>query len=163
MVQQRSERAPSSLRLNQSESPTSGTRAPMTSPTSQPSSPRQTGVNGNSPLGAGSPEAHSTLNSSMSPGAGSGNSNADSRIPRPSPTALRRSASMRVRGERVQNIRTTGSLGPGSLSHHHNQHHYHRHNHISHQTEIFPAITENGLDSPRHRSLVSFILFNYLL
>ncbi|CAD6222129.1 GSCOCG00000743001-RA-CDS [Cotesia congregata] len=153
MVQQRSERAPSSLRLNQSESPTSGTRAPMTSPTSQPSSPRQMGVNGNSPLGAGTPEAHSTLNSSMSPGAGSGNSNADSRIPRPSPTALRRSASMRVRGERVQNIRTTGSLGPGSLSHHHNQHHYHRHNHISHQTEIFPAITENGLDSPRHRSL----------
>ncbi|XP_044596071.1 myb-like protein F isoform X2 [Cotesia glomerata] len=153
MVQQRSERAPSSLRLNQSESLTSGTRAPMTSPTSQPSSPRQMGVNGNSPLGAGTPEAHSTLNSSMSPGAGSGNSNADSRIPRPSPTALRRSASMRVRGERVQNIRTTGSLGPGSLSHHHNQHHYHRHNHISHQTEIFPAITENGLDSPRHRSL----------
>ncbi|XP_057327828.1 protein quick-to-court isoform X2 [Microplitis mediator] len=151
MVQQRSERAPSSLRLNQSESVPSGTRAPMTSPTSQPSSPRP--VNGDSPLSAGSPAAHSTLNSSISPGSSTGN--ADSRIPRPSPTSLRRSASMRVRGERVQHLRTTGSsLGPGpgvgSLSHH--QHHYHRHNHIQQQTEIFPAITENGLDSPRHRS-----------
>ncbi|XP_014298062.1 protein quick-to-court isoform X2 [Microplitis demolitor] len=150
MVQQRSERAPSSLRLNQSESVPSGTRAPMTSPTSQPSSPRP--VNGDSPLGAGSPAAHSTLNSSISPVSSTGN--ADSRIPRPSPTSLRRSASMRVRGERVQHLRTTGSsLGPGpgvgSLSH---QHHYHRHNHIQQQTEIFPAITENGLDSPRHRS-----------
>ncbi|XP_012263440.1 protein quick-to-court isoform X2 [Athalia rosae] len=68
-----------------------------------------------------------------------------SRIPRPSPAPLRRAGSLRVRGEH--------SLG----------HQHHRtpvgsavHNlqgSTRHPQEFFPAITENGVSSPRHRSL----------
>lgn len=122
----------------------SGTIAPMTSPTSQPSSPRPS--NGNSPI--------SPLSPGINTSSGSGNvTPGDSRIPRPSPTALRRSSSMRLRGERVSHhLRATGSFGSNTI-----QQYHHRHGHIlPQQTDLFPAITENGLESPRHRSLVSF-------
>ncbi|KAJ8681146.1 hypothetical protein QAD02_016933 [Eretmocerus hayati] len=58
-------------------------------------------------------------------------SESSSRIPRPSPSALRRSNSLRLKGER---------------SFRHQQHH-----------ELFPVITENGTDSPR-RSVSSLSL-----
>jgi len=82
----------------------------------------------------------------------------DSRIPRPSPSALRRAVSLRVRGERAPShySRATTAL----VDH---QHHYRRHNHLLQSSQqhqhpdhrTFPVITENGTDSPRQRSLVS--------
>ncbi|KAG7208651.1 hypothetical protein KM043_014856 [Ampulex compressa] len=83
----------------------------------------------------------------------------DSRIPRPSPTALRRSASMRMRGERVppHHQRPTAAATTALLGHQHH-HQQRRHNHLLQQHQhpdhrIFPVITENGTDSPRQRSL----------
>ncbi|XP_012235810.2 protein quick-to-court isoform X1 [Linepithema humile] len=78
----------------------------------------------------------------------------DSRIPRPSPSALRRAASLRVRGERAHYPRATTAL----VDH---QHYYRRHNHLLQSSQqhqhpdhrTFPVITENGTDSPRQRSL----------
>ena len=86
-------------------------------------------------------------------------SSCDSRIPRPSLSGLRRSASMRMRGERISpnqpppppppstaanaalNRRCQCSRRSNLLQHHHLDH------------QIFPVITENGSDSPRQRSL----------
>lgn len=88
----------------------------------------------------------------------------DSRIPRPSPTGLRRSSSMRLRGERGyhSNFRATGS-SPASSSIPIQQYHQRHNSHSIHcQNELFPAITENGVDSPRHRTLVSLIFFNII-
>ncbi|XP_034189366.1 GRIP domain-containing protein quick-to-court isoform X2 [Osmia lignaria lignaria] len=87
-------------------------------------------------------------------------SSCDSRIPRPSLSSLRRSASMRMRGERISpnqppppppppstaanaalNRRCQCSRRSNLLQHHHLDH------------QIFPVITENGSDSPRQRSL----------
>ncbi|XP_034945691.1 liprin-alpha-1 isoform X2 [Chelonus insularis] len=145
MVSKRNERNFSlqSLHSSPSEGLSPGTRAPMTSPSNQPSSPRSNGnsfIDGGSPLSP-SETINSSLNSTTSPVG-------DSRIPRPSPTALRRSSSMRVRGERVSHHLRTSSLGLNSSYQHH-----HRNNYIHQQPDIFPAITENGVDSPRHRSL----------
>ncbi|XP_046493189.1 protein quick-to-court isoform X1 [Neodiprion pinetum] len=69
----------------------------------------------------------------------------NSRIPRPSPAPLRRAGSLRVRGERAlahQHHRTP----VGSAVHH-------LQGNTRHPQEFFPAITENGVSSPRHRSL----------
>ncbi|XP_011347620.1 uncharacterized protein LOC105285227 isoform X2 [Ooceraea biroi] len=83
----------------------------------------------------------------------------DSRIPRPSPSALRRAASMRLRGERVPpHPRATTATSTTLVGY---QHHHRRHNHLlqlsqQHQHpdhHTFPVITENGTDSPRQRSL----------
>ncbi|KAK2580861.1 hypothetical protein KPH14_005936 [Odynerus spinipes] len=109
---------------------------------------------------------------------GSSSSPWDSRIPRPSPSSsLRRSSSMRVRGERLppashhhprptstSSASTTsgGATTTSTLLGQHHQHHYrhNRHNHLLQQQHqqypdhrIFPVITENGTDSPRQRSL----------
>ncbi|XP_011140345.1 uncharacterized protein LOC105183723 isoform X3 [Harpegnathos saltator] len=86
-------------------------------------------------------------------------SSSDSRIPRPSPTALHRSASLRVRGERIPPHYTRASSAANTLLGH--LYHHRRHNHLlqsqqQHQHpdhRIFPVITENGTDSPRQRSL----------
>lgn len=97
-----------------------------------------------------------------SPSASSASSPLDSRIPRPSPTGLRRSVSMRMRGERVSpnhpppppSTAVTAALSRSYQQYrrfnflHHQQHH-----HLDHR--IFPVITENGTESPRQRSLVS--------
>ncbi|XP_043275979.1 uncharacterized protein qtc isoform X2 [Venturia canescens] len=135
----------------------SGTRAPTTSPTSVASPRTFTGT----PLEVGSPSANennasSSVGTSMGPTSSAG----DSRIPRPSPTSLRRSASMRVRGERVVIPNLRHSSGSSILHQHHQQQ---RHAHLikqhqqlsnNHQqiAEEFSAITENGIDSHRHRS-----------
>ncbi|XP_076636532.1 GRIP domain-containing protein quick-to-court isoform X1 [Colletes latitarsis] len=84
----------------------------------------------------------------------------DSRIPRPSPTSLRRSASMRIRGERVspnQPSPLSSTAATAGLTRHHHQHRrlnflqHQQHHHLDHH--IFPVITENGTESPRQRSL----------
>ena len=85
----------------------------------------------------------------------------DSRIPRPSPTGLRRSASMRVRGDNSYLRHSSGSTllhqyhqQRNSLLFKQQQHplsHYHQQ-----IDENFPVITENGIDSHRHRSFVSY-------
>ncbi|XP_014469006.1 PREDICTED: uncharacterized protein LOC106741459 isoform X2 [Dinoponera quadriceps] len=89
-------------------------------------------------------------------------SSLDSRIPRPSPTALHRSASLRVRDERIPpHYYTRASTAANTPHGHHQYHHHRRHNHLlqsqqQHQHpdhRIFPVITENGTDSPRQRSL----------
>lgn len=93
-------------------------------------------------------------------------SSLDSRIPRPSPTGLRRSASMRMCNERLSPnnpspLPSTTATTALSRSYHyyrrfnllHQQHH-----HLDHRT--FPVITENGTESPRQRSLVSINMFN---
>ncbi|XP_076294916.1 GRIP domain-containing protein quick-to-court isoform X4 [Lasioglossum baleicum] len=90
----------------------------------------------------------------------SSSSSADSRIPRPSPTGLRRSASMRMRGERVsphQPPPPPSTAVTAALTRQH-QHHrrfnflqHQQHHHPDHHT--FPVITENGTESPRQRSL----------
>nr|XP_050863602.1 protein quick-to-court isoform X3 [Vespula vulgaris] len=90
----------------------------------------------------------------------------DSRIPRPSSNnVLRRSSSMRIRGERLpaHHSRPTTTTTTSALLGQHHQHHYRRHNHLLLQQQqqqqqhpdhrIFPVITENGTDSPRQRSL----------
>lgn len=87
----------------------------------------------------------------------------DSRIPRPSPSALRRAASLRLRGERLppHHPRAATTASTALVGH---QHHPRRHNHLlqssqqhQHQSDhrLFPVITENGTDSPRQRSFVS--------
>ncbi|XP_011704401.1 PREDICTED: uncharacterized protein LOC105459807 isoform X2 [Wasmannia auropunctata] len=85
----------------------------------------------------------------------------DSRIPRPSPSALRRAASLRLRGERLpphhSRVTTAAAASTALVGH---QHYPRRHNHLlqspqQHQHPdhcIFPVITENGTDSPRQRS-----------
>ncbi|XP_053972820.1 protein quick-to-court isoform X1 [Hylaeus volcanicus] len=84
----------------------------------------------------------------------------DSRIPRPSPTGLRRSASVRVRGERAsphQPPPAVSTAVTAALARQHQQHR--RFNFLQHQQHhhldrrIFPVITENGTESPRQRSL----------
>ncbi|XP_036138306.1 uncharacterized protein LOC105838914 isoform X2 [Monomorium pharaonis] len=82
----------------------------------------------------------------------------DSRIPRPSPSALRRAASLRLRGERLPPHHPRAATASTALVGH--QHHPRRHNHLlqspqqQHQLDhrLFPVITENGTDSPRQRS-----------
>lgn len=91
----------------------------------------------------------------------------DSRIPRPSPSALRRAASLRLRGERpppphyTRTSASSAALVGGHQYHHRRHNHFlqssQQHQHPDHRT--FPVITENGTDSPRQRSLVS----NYYL
>lgn len=89
----------------------------------------------------------------------------DSRIPRPSPTGLRRSASMRMRGERVSPNHPPpppSTAANAALSRSYQQYrrsnflHHQQHHHLDHRT--FPVITENGTESPRQRSLVSINL-----
>ncbi|XP_020286955.1 uncharacterized protein LOC109856282 [Pseudomyrmex gracilis] len=85
----------------------------------------------------------------------------DSRIPRPSPSALRRATSLRLRGERPSppHYPRTAASSAALVSGH--QHHYRRHNHLLQSSQqyqhpdyrTFPIITENGTDSPRQRSL----------
>ena len=88
----------------------------------------------------------------------------ESRIPRPSPTALRRSASLRLRGERGSHLRspiissTIHNHQIRNRSNHYNNHHQQQLQ--SNQQDPFPVINENGVDSPRHRSFVSY---KYLL
>ncbi|KAL6258035.1 hypothetical protein P5V15_009953 [Pogonomyrmex californicus] len=96
-------------------------------------------------------------------------SSLDSRIPRPSPSALRRAANLRLRGEHLppHHPRATTAVAAAAaaaaaastaLASH--RHHPRRHNHFlqspqQHQHpdyRIFPVITENGTDSPRQRS-----------
>lgn len=97
-----------------------------------------------------------------SPTVSSASSSLDSRIPRPSPTSLRRSASLRMRGERVSPNHPPpppSTAANAALSRHHQQHrrstplHYQQYHHLDYYT--FPVITENGAESPRQRSLVS--------
>lgn len=148
--------------------PGQGSRAPTTSPTSA-GSPRPfpgTPLLSPSTNGSSHVSAVGTPTGVTSPPAG------DSRIPRPSPTALRRSASMRVRGERI-----VPHLRHSSASTTLHQHHQQRHGHLLKQhhqqsqhhhqqiVEPFPVITENGVDSHRHRSFVSrnfFLIFRLL-
>ncbi|XP_017763123.1 PREDICTED: uncharacterized protein LOC108552934 isoform X2 [Eufriesea mexicana] len=84
----------------------------------------------------------------------------DSRIPRPSPTGLRRSASMRMRGERVSPNHPPpppSTAVNAALSRSYQQYrrsnflHHQQHHHLDYRT--FPVITENGTESPRQRSL----------
>lgn len=100
-----------------------------------------------------SPSISSSISSSL-----------DSRIPRPSPTGLRRSASMRMCGERLSPNNPSplsSTTATAALS---RSYHYYRrfnflqqqHHHLDHRT--FPVITENGTESPRQRSLVSINL-----
>ncbi|XP_061928097.1 protein quick-to-court isoform X3 [Apis cerana] len=95
-----------------------------------------------------SPSISSSISSSL-----------DSRIPRPSPTGLRRSASMRMCGERLSPNNPSplsSTTATAALS---RSYHYYRrfnflqqqHHHLDHRT--FPVITENGTESPRQRSL----------
>ncbi|XP_017892371.1 uncharacterized protein LOC108632361 isoform X2 [Ceratina calcarata] len=79
----------------------------------------------------------------------------DSRIPRPSPTGLCRSASFRMRGERFpsnpyhpQSASTAVTAAPARTSCRRSNH---LHRHLDHCA--FPVITENGTESPRQRSL----------
>lgn len=98
-----------------------------------------------------------------SPSVSSISSTWDSRIPRPSPTGLRRSASMRVRGERIsphQPPPPPSAAATAALTRHQYQQHrrlnslqHQQHHHPDYRT--FPVITENGTESPRQRSLVS--------
>lgn len=110
-------------------------------------------------VAAGSPQAGSTASktpstpantlTSSTPLTPSPTSTDNSRIPRPSPAPLRRAGSLRVRGERTlghQHHRTPGSAAQ------------HLQGNTRHPQEFFPAITENGVSSPRHRSLVSFFI-----
>ncbi|XP_050464276.1 protein quick-to-court isoform X3 [Cataglyphis hispanica] len=100
-----------------------------------------------------------SVGSSESPTATSPTSPPDSRIPRPSPSALRRAASLRVRGERILPPHHPRATTAAALIGH--QQHHRRHNHLLQSSQqhqhpdhcIFPVITENGTDSPRQRSL----------
>nr|XP_031848663.1 uncharacterized protein LOC116434066 [Nomia melanderi] len=85
-------------------------------------------------------------------------SSGDSRIPRPSPTGLRRSVSLRMRDERVsphQPPPPPSTAATAALTRQQYQHHRRlnllEHYHPDHHT--FPIITENGTESPRQRSL----------
>ncbi|XP_012241864.1 uncharacterized protein LOC100749917 isoform X1 [Bombus impatiens] len=95
-----------------------------------------------------------------SPSVSSVSSSLDSRIPRPSPTGLRRSVSMRMRGERVSpnhpppppsTAVTAGLSRSYQQCRRFNLLHHQQHHHLDHRT--FPVITENGTESPRQRSL----------
>ncbi|XP_029671968.1 uncharacterized protein LOC115240752 isoform X2 [Formica exsecta] len=100
-----------------------------------------------------------SVGSPDSPTATSPTSSLDSRIPRPSPSALRRAASLRVRGERILPPHHPRATTAAALIGH--QQHHRRHNHLLQSSQqhhhpdhhIFPVITENGTDSPRQRSL----------
>ncbi|XP_070160542.1 protein quick-to-court isoform X2 [Polyergus mexicanus] len=100
-----------------------------------------------------------SIGSPDSPTATSPTSSLDSRIPRPSPSALRRAASLRVRGERILPPHHPRATTAAALIGH--QQHHRRHNHLLQSSQqhhhpdhhIFPVITENGTDSPRQRSL----------
>lgn len=100
-----------------------------------------------------------SVGSPGSPTATSPPSSLDSRIPRPSPSALRRAASLRVRGERILPPHHPRATTAAALIGH--QQHHRRHNHLLQSSQqhqhpdhcIFPVITENGTDSPRQRSL----------
>ncbi|GAB1868988.1 GRIP domain-containing protein [Camponotus japonicus] len=100
-----------------------------------------------------------SVESPGSPTATSPPSSLDSRIPRPSPSALRRAASLRVRGERILPPHHPRATTAAALIGH--QQHHRRHNHLLQSSQqhqhpdhcIFPVITENGTDSPRQRSL----------
>ncbi|XP_077268709.1 GRIP domain-containing protein quick-to-court isoform X1 [Temnothorax americanus] len=104
----------------------------------------------------------SDAGSAGSPTTTSPPSSLDSRIPRPSPSALRRAASLRLRGERLlpHHPRPTTAAVAASTALVGHQHHPRRHNHLlqspqQHQHpdhRIFPVITENGTESPRQRS-----------
>lgn len=76
----------------------------------------------------------------------------ESRIPRPSPTALRRSASLRLRGERGAHLRSpivSSTIHNYQIRNNSNYlHNYHQ----SQTNDFFPIINENGSDSPRSRS-----------
>lgn len=95
-------------------------------------------------------------------------SSADSRIPRPSPTGLRRSVSLRMRDERVSPHQPPppSTAATAALTRQQYQHHRRlnllEHYHPDHHT--FPIITENGTESPRQRSLVSTLrVFSFSL
>lgn len=148
----------SSVRLNTSESPTTELAPSEPVTCSDNSSTIKVNVDnnvvyttGSAPATVPSPSISSSVSSPL-----------DSRIPRPSPTGLRRSASMRMRGERLSPNNpppppSTAATAALSRSYHrrfnllHQQHH-----HLDHRT--FPVITENGTESPRQRSLVSINL-----
>lgn len=95
-------------------------------------------------------EAETGKSSALSP--------TESRIPRPSPTALRRSASLRLRGERGAHLRSpivSSTIHNYQIRNNSN----HIHNYLQsqcNQQELFPIINENGSELPRHRSSVSF-------
>ena len=157
-----------SERPSQSTYPDSSSRVNSTnevSPTELASSPLATctasstikvNVDGNVACTAGS--ATGTF---PSPSVSSVSSSWDSRIPRPSPTGLRRSASMRVRGERIsphQPPPPPSAAATAALTRHQYQQHrrlnslqHQQHHHPDYRT--FPVITENGTESPRQRSL----------
>ncbi|XP_076676784.1 GRIP domain-containing protein quick-to-court isoform X2 [Andrena cerasifolii] len=157
-----------SERPSQSTYPDSSSRVNSTSevsPTELASSPLATctasstikvNVDGNVACTAGS--ATGTF---PSPSVSSISSSWDSRIPRPSPTGLRRSASMRVRGERIsphQPPPPPSAAATAALTRHQYQQHrrlnslqHQQHHHPDYRT--FPVITENGTESPRQRSL----------
>ncbi|XP_044021092.1 rho GTPase-activating protein gacZ isoform X2 [Aphidius gifuensis] len=128
--------------------PNLGLKSAITSPTlsSTPTSNEYKKIITASPVSSPTGSCNNST-SGISPGG-------DSKIPRPSPTALRRSSSMRLRGERGYNcnFRTTSSSSPASnpIKQYHQRHNLQS---LQHQNDLFPAITENGVDSPRHRTL----------
>ncbi|XP_033227698.1 prelamin-A/C isoform X2 [Belonocnema kinseyi] len=81
----------------------------------------------------------------------------ESRIPRPSPKPLRRSASLRVRGEHGSHLRSpmiSSSIHNHQIRNQSNLFHNYlpqQHLQFNHQ-DLYPSIKENGTDSPRHRS-----------
>ncbi|XP_051153898.1 protein quick-to-court isoform X2 [Leptopilina boulardi] len=77
----------------------------------------------------------------------------ESRIPRPSPTALRRSASLRLRGERGSHLRSP--IVSSTIHNNYQIRNNSNHNYLQSQLnahEFFPIINENGSDTPRNRS-----------
>ncbi|XP_043800927.1 uncharacterized protein LOC122719293 isoform X1 [Apis laboriosa] len=145
----------SSVRLNTNESPT--TELAPSEPVTCSDNSSTIKVNadnnvvyttGSAPVTVSSPSISSSISSSL-----------DSRIPRPSPTGLRRSASMRMRGERLSpnnppSLPSTAATAALSRSYHHYRRFnllHQQHHHLDHRT--FPVITENGTESPRQRSL----------
>lgn len=101
----------------------------------------------------------STPGTVPSPSVSSASCPLDSRIPRPSPIGLRRSVSMRMRGERVSpnhpspptTVVTTALSRSCQQYRRFNFLHNQQHHHLDYR--IFPVITENGTESPRQRSL----------
>ncbi|XP_076236990.1 GRIP domain-containing protein quick-to-court isoform X2 [Calliopsis andreniformis] len=146
----------SSSRVNSSSEPSSTELAPSPSATCTGSSTIK--VNAGGSVGCTTGSATGTI---LSPSASSISSSWDSRIPRPSPTGLRRSASMRVRGERISPHQPppppSTAATAAQVRHQHQQRRrlnflqHQQHHHPDHRT--FPVITENGTESPRQRSL----------
>ncbi|XP_015430067.1 PREDICTED: uncharacterized protein LOC107186658 [Dufourea novaeangliae] len=105
----------------------------------------------------------SAMGTIPSPSTPSVSSSSDSRIPRPSPTSLRRSSSMRMRGERVSPHQpppssplssTAVNAAPGRQHQNHRRLNFLQHQQHHHPDyRNFPVITENGTESPRQRSL----------